>query len=515
MKTLRFLYPDQLSNQISSLRDLDPKKDIILLCETLDWFTTVKHHKKKIVFILSSMRHFSETLKQKKWPVIYVKLNEEDNTGTIIGEIKRHLTSKFEKIITTEPSEHYSLIALKNLQNRLGIPIEIREDNRFLSTHQEFQEWSKSRKELRMEFFYRKMRHKYNVLVKNGLPEGGQWNYDAQNRKFPKNTLTIPKPHRVKPDSITEEVISIVQKYFDDHFGEIEPFYHGVTDIHAKQALVLFIQERLQYFGDYQDAMLLNEPWMFHSHLSGYINIGLLDPLECIQAAEKAYYSNLVSLNAAEGFIRQILGWREYIRGIYWLKMPSYQNSNYLKAKKPLPDFYWSGDTKLNCLKQCVNETKRNAYAHHIQRLMVLGNFALLTGIDPQYVNEWYWIVYIDAYQWVELPNVTGMILYADGGLLGSKPYAASGAYINKMSDYCKSCAYNVSEKNGKNACPFNYLYWNFMIQHEDKFKKNPRLNMVYSQLKKMDIERIEAIKKDTFEFLKELSNRENEPYEN
>ncbi len=506
MKTLRFLYPDQLSYDISSLKDLNPENDTILLCETFDWFTNVKHHKKKIVFILSAMRHFAQTLNKKKWPLIYVKLNDKDNSGSIIGEIERHLNAKHKKIILAEPSEYHSLITLKSLQTRLSIPIEIRENSLFLSTHEEFKDWANSRKELRMEFFYRKMRHKYNVLVNNGLPEGGQWNYDAQNRKSPQKTLKIPKTYEVKPDLITEEVISLVQKCFSDHFGDIEPFYHGVTDIHAKKALDLFIQERLPYFGDYQDAMLQNEPWMYHSHLSGYINVGLLDPLECIRAAESAYHAGDVSINAAEGFIRQILGWREYIRGIYWLKMPSYQNTNYLEAKRQLPELYWSGETKLNCLKQCVLETKQNAYAHHIQRLMVLGNFALLTGIDPRYVNEWYWIVYIDAYQWVELPNVTGMILYADGGLLGSKPYAASGAYIKKMSNYCKSCNYNVAEKNGKNACPFNYLYWNFMIKHQEKFKKNPRLNMVYSQLQKMDADRIKAIKKDSTEFLKELS---------
>lgn len=502
---MRVLYPDQLSQAISSLKDLVPEQDTLLLCETSDWFTTVKHHKMKLVFILSAMRHFADELKQKKFPLKYIELDDPHNSGTIVAEIERHITSDIRRVVITEPSEYHSFVALKDLQSRLSIPLEIREDDRFLSTHEEFTDWAKSRKELRMEFFYRKMRLKYNILIKDGIPEGGRWNYDSLNRKFPKNSIQIPQNFRVDSDAITDEVIDLVKKKFSDHFGEIEPFCYGVTHNQAKKALSLFIQDRLQYFGDYQDAMLQNEPWMFHSHLSGYINIGLLDPLECIRAVEKAYYSHQVSLNASEGFIRQILGWREYIRGIYWLKMPAYQGSNYLGAKRPLPDFYWTGDTKLNCLKQCVRETKQHAYAHHIQRLMVLGNFALLTGIDPRYINEWYWIVYIDAYHWVELPNVIGMILYADGGLLGSKPYAASGAYINKMSNYCKSCTYNVSLKNGVNSCPFNYLYWNFLIQHEDKFKKNPRLNMVYSQLQKMEKDRIKAIKRDSEQFLQKL----------
>ncbi|MEC9235303.1 MAG: cryptochrome/photolyase family protein, partial [Pseudomonadota bacterium] len=261
----------------------------------------------------------------------------------------------------------------------------------------------------------------------------------------------------------------------------------------------------LPNFGTYQDAMLQGEPWMYHSHISFYLNCGLIDPLKTIQRAEQAYFDGHAPLNAVEGFIRQILGWREYIRGIYWLKMPDYQDENFLEAQRDLPWLFWDGKTKMNCLRQCVLETKENAYAHHIQRLMVLGNFALLTGLDPKQVNEWYLIVYADAYEWVEMPNVSGMILYADGGYLASKPYAASGAYINRMSDYCKKCSYKVSKKNGPEACPFNYLYWDFFIRHEDTLKGNPRLNHSYRTLSKMSDEKRAAIKHDADRFLKEL----------
>ena len=265
-----------------------------------------------------------------------------------------------------------------------------------------------------------------------------------------------------KQDAITQEVLRDVARVFPDHFGDLEPFHFAVTRKQALKVLKEFIEQRLPAFGDYQDAMIEGEPWMYHSHLSFYLNCGLLLPLECVQAAEQAYHAGTAPLNAVEGFIRQIMGWREYIRGIYWLKMPDYAKSNFLAATRSLPEFYWTGDTQMNCLKQCVLETKKNAYAHHIQRLMVLGNFALLAGIDPRQVNEWFLIVYADAYEWVELPNVSGMILFADGGYLGSKPYAAGGNYIHKMSNYCQNCTYKVTQKNGEQACPFNYLYWNF-----------------------------------------------------
>ncbi|CAN0535614.1 unnamed protein product, partial [Ectocarpus sp. 8 AP-2014] len=337
-----------------------------------------------------------------------------------------------------------------------------------------------------MEYFYRDMRQSYRILMSGDKPEGGKWNYDAENRKPPKEGLDIPQTYMAVPDDITREVMDLVAERFSDHFGDLEPFHFAVTRDQARTALRQFIDQRLCHFGDYQDAMIEGEAWMYHSHISFYLNCGLLTPLECVKAVEHAYHQGLAPLNAVEGFIRQIIGWREYVRGIYWLKMPDYVSENFFEAKRALPEFYWTGETEMNCLRQCVTETKENAYAHHIQRLMVLGNFALLAGIDPEHVNEWFLIVYADAYEWVELPNVSGMVLFADGGYLASKPYAAGGSYINKMSDYCKNCSYKVKDKNGADACPFNYLYWDFLARNRDKLSNNHRIGMMYKTYDRM-----------------------------
>jgi deoxyribodipyrimidine photolyase-related protein len=339
----------------------------------------------------------------------------------------------------------------------------------------------------------------------DGKPIGGQWNFDAENRKQPPQNLTIPETYNTSPDAITQAVIKLVDSQFADHFGDSLPFHFATTRRQALRALKKFIDERLLHFGDYQDAMIEGEAWMYHSHIGLYINCGLLLPLECIESAESAYHHGLAPLNAVEGFIRQILGWREYVRGIYWLKMPGYAKENFFKAKRKLPAFYWTGETEMNCLKQCVQETRKNAYAHHIQRLMVLGNFALLAGIDPTYVNEWYLLVYADAYEWVELPNVTGMMLFADGGILASKPYAAGGSYIDKMSTYCQNCSYNVKKKTGQTACPFNYLYWDFLIRNRKLLAHNPRIGMMYKTYDRMSEEKKKAIRTDSKLFLDQL----------
>ncbi len=501
---LRLILGDQLNLSISSLSDIDKDNDVILMCEVWEESTYVRHHKKKIAFLFSAMRHFAEELKDAGYNIHYTKLNDLDNAGSFHGEIERAVKDlKPNKIIVTEPSEYRVLDDMK--QWDFGVPVEIRPDDRFLCTHEEFSEWAKDRKQLVMEYFYRQMRRKYNILMDGDKPEGGEWNYDNQNRKPPKEQLSIPETYISKPDHITQDVMQLVEETFSDHFGDLEPFHFAVTREQALQALEQFIEERLINFGDYQDAMVQGEPWMYHSHLSFYINCGLLLPLECVQAAENAYHNKKAPLNAVEGFIRQIIGWREYVRGIYWLKMPNYEKANFLDARRSLPDLFWGAPTQMNCLKQCVSETKENAYAHHIQRLMVLGNFSLIAGLHPTEVNEWYMIVYADAYQWVELPNVTGMILFADGGVLGSKPYAASGAYINKMSDYCKNCRYKVSKKNGSDACPFNYLYWDFIIRNKEKLKDNHRLRMIYNSLSRMTDEKIKAIKSDSQRFFKAL----------
>jgi deoxyribodipyrimidine photolyase-related protein len=512
MGKLRVILCDQLSHTITSLKSIDAKHDVIFMAEVMEDFKNANHHKKKICFIISAMRHFAQELIHNGYNVVYIRLDDSNNSGSLVTEIlKQAEIVKPQNVVVTWPGEYRILQNLKSLQTSTHVPLEIKEDDRFLSSPEEFTNWAKDRKELRMEFFYRLMRQKYHVLMNYAQPEGGKWNLDSENRKFPKEKLNVPNPYISLPDEMTKDVIRMVGSIFSNHFGDLEPFHFAVTRQQALEVLNKFIAERLMYFGDYQDAMVQNEPWMYHSHISFYLNVGLLKPLECIKLVEDQYYIGKISLNAAEGFIRQILGWREYVRGIYWMAMPTYKDLNYFEAKRPLPAFYWTGKTQMNCISQCVKETKENAYAHHIQRLMVLGNFALLAGLDPDHMNNWYLSVYADAFEWVELPNVTGMILFADGGYLASKPYAASGAYINKMSNYCQSCVYKVDKKNGPDACPFNYLYWDFLDRHRSKLKGNHRLTMMYASLDRMGHDKTRQVQQDSKRFFDELDST---PYE-
>ena len=508
MGKLRIILNDQLSGSISSLDGCDLQQDLIMMCEILNEAVYVKHHKKKIAFLFSAMRHFAQELIQKGYNVKYIKLNDPENTGSFKGEIKKILKQySLTCIIITHPSEYRLLKEIEEWQYECKIPVEIREDNRFLCSIKEFSEWAKNKKQLRMEYFYRKIRIKHNILMQDNKPLSGRWNYDLENRHILKTTVEIPQPYMNYIDYITQEVIDLVSQKFQDHFGDLQPFYFSVTRQDALKALNLFINQRLPLFGKYQDTMLQGQPWMYHSVISFYLNCGLLLPLECVLAAELAFKQGKAPLNSVEGFIRQIIGWREYTRGIYWLKMPEYKKANFFEAKRKLPDFYWTANTKMNCISQCVLETKKNAYAHHIQRLMILGNFALLIGINPKYVNEWFLIVYADAFEWVELPNVSGMALFADGGYLSSKPYAAGGNYINKMSDYCNSCYYKVDKKNEPEACPFNYLYWNFLEQNKEKLKYNHRLKIAYNALQKMTEKQKKFIFSDSNAFLKKIEN--------
>lgn len=507
MSALIVILGDQLSRDIASLQGINPDCDTVLMCEVRDEATYVKHHKKKIAFLFSAMRHFAEALQAEGIAVRYIRYDDPDNAGSFRGEVERAITDlKPERILVTHPGEYRVLKDIKGWQKAFDLPVSICEDDRFLCSIGAFKQWAGEKKQLRMEYFYREMRRRYHILMDGDQPEGGQWNYDSENRKPPREGLDVPAHYRPNVDDITQEVVELVEREFDDHFGDLEPFHFAVTRDQALYALRKFIEERLGRFGDYQDAMVEGEPWMFHSHLSFYLNCGLLNPLECVQAAEKAYRDGQAPLNAVEGFIRQIMGWREFVRGIYWREMPGYAKQNFFNATRPVPEFFWTGQTDMNCLKQCISETRANAYAHHIQRLMVLGNFALLAGLDVAEVNEWYLIVYADAYEWVEMPNVTGMILYADGGLLASKPYAAGGNYINKMSDYCKNCQYSPSKKQGEGACPFNYLYWDFMIRNRDKLKDNQRVGMMYGTLDRMGDDKIKAIQSDSKTFLEALT---------
>jgi deoxyribodipyrimidine photolyase-related protein len=471
---------DQLSLSLSSLRQGEKAHDIVLMAEVKAEATYARHHKKKLVLVFSAMRHFAETLRAEGWTVDYVLMQDRANTHSIKDEVERaKLRHGILDVVMTEPAEWRLREELSHLTQL--------EDTRFLCTHASFRHWAEARRELRMEYFYRDMRRQTALLMEGDKPVGGQWNFDSENRKPAKSDLFMQDPLRFEQDNITRDCIALVKDLAPDNFGDIEPFWFAVTAEQAEQALEHFLVHALPKFGETQDAMLMDQKYLHHAVLSPYINLGLLDPLHVCRRVEEEYHKGRVPIAAAEGFIRQIIGWREYIRGIYWLKMPDYRDVNALDAKRPLPDFYWTGETDMNCVAHTVKQTSEEAYAHHIQRLMVTGNFALIAGLEPRQVHEWYLAVYADAYEWVELPNTIGMALHADGGLLGSKPYAASGNYINKMSDYCKSCRFDVKQRTGPDACPFNALYWDFIARHHARFSKNPRMGNITRVYEKFD----------------------------
>ncbi len=494
MANLILVLGDQLSPRLSSLAAGTPGVDRVLMAEVAEEATYVRHHKKKIAFVFSAMRHFADELREAGWAVDYVSLDDPNNAGGLSEELARAVKRLSpDRVLLTEPGEYRLRRAAEGWGETLGLPVDLLEDDRFVCSHEAFRNWAEGRKQLRMEYFYRDMRRLTTLLMDGDAPEGGRWNFDAENRKPAEADLFIPSPLRHEPDDITRSVVSLVGERFSDHFGDLEPFWFAVTRQGAEEALDAFIAEALPGFGDYQDAMLAGEKFLYHSVLALYLNVGLLDPLSVCKRVEAAYRAGDAPLNAAEGFIRQIIGWREYVRGIYWLKMPGYAEENYFGADRALPDFYWSGDTDMACLRAAITQTKEEAYAHHIQRLMVTGTFALLAGVRPQAVHEWYLAVYADAYEWVELPNTLGMSQFADGGVLGSKPYAASGNYINKMSDYCRDCAYNVKKKHGSGACPFNALYWAFLHRNADKLSSNPRMGQMYASWGRMTEETRQA----------------------
>ncbi len=482
---LRLILGDQLSRGLASLSDIDTARDVVLMVEVDDETRYVPHHRQKIVFVLSAMRHFAEELRTAGIHVDYVRLDDADNSGSFSGEVARAVARHSpERLILTEPGEWRVLEQMHGWREELGLPVEIRDDDRFFATRHRFRRWAEGRKSFRMEFFYREMRREHAILMEGDEPVGGQWNFDHDNRKALPKDVMPPKRNRFAPDEITRSVMALVAARHADHFGALDGFGWAVTRADAEAAFAHFLRDALPRFGDYQDAMKTGEPFLFHSVISPYLNVGLLTAREVCLAAEAEWRAGRAPINAVEGFIRQILGWREYVRGIYWLRMPGYADTNALEAARPLPLFYWTGETAMNCLGQCIGDIRRHAYGHHIQRLMVTGNFALLAGIRPAEIEAWYLAVYIDAFEWVELPNVHGMVLFADDGLLASKPYAASGAYIDRMSDYCASCAYDPALKAGPRACPFNYLYWNFLIENAGKLERNPRMAMPYRTLR-------------------------------
>ena len=484
MTVLRIVFGDQLSTELSALADLDPARDVVLMLEVQEESTYVQHHKQKIVLVLSAMRHFAQALRERGVTVDYVELDAPDNTGSFTTEVQRALVRhRPDRVVVTEASEWRVQALVQGWQALTGTPVEVRVDDRFFASRTRFAAWANGRRIWRMEHFYHEMRREQRVLLDGDQPAGGAWNYDQANRKRLPERVIPPVRRRFAPDAVTRAVMALVERHCPDHFGELAAFGWPVTRADAVLALDDFIEHGLSSYGDYQDAMRAGDPFLFHSLLAPALNIGLLSPREVCTAAEAAWRSGAAPLNAVEGFVRQILGWREYIRGVYWTLMPGYGERNALEATRKLPDFYWSGETRMRCLREAIDSTVRQAYSHHIQRLMVTGNFALLAGVAPREIERWYLAVYADAFEWVEMPNTLGMAVFADGGQLASKPYAASGAYINRMSDFCSGCSYDVKRKSGPDACPFNYLYWAFLIRHKDRLAGNVRLAMPYRTL--------------------------------
>lgn len=506
MNTLRVILGDQLTRSISSLSGLDPANDQILMVEVPRETTYVGHHKQKLVLILSAMRHFADELRREGISVRYTQLDDPDNGGSFTGELKRAITElEPDRVVVTEPGEWRVLEEIIAWPDDFGIPVQVRKDDRFFATRDRFAAWADSRRQLRMEYFYRELRRETGLLMEGGKPVGGQWNFDPENRKtLPKNT-NPPTRKFFPPDGQTKDVMALVERLHPENFGTVDNFDWPVTRNDALTLLDEFTDFVLPNFGDYQDAMKQDNAFLYHSLLSPALNIGLLTPAEVCRRAEAAYKNGTVPINAAEGFIRQILGWREYVRGVYWTYMPEYAASNALNAVRPLPWLYWSGETDMNCMRSAISDTRQYAYSHHIQRLMVTGNFALLAGVRPAEIEEWYLAVYADAFEWVELPNTHGMAIFADGGKLASKPYAASGAYINRMSDYCRYCRYDVKNKEGDDACPFNYLYWDFLIRNESHLAGIPRMAFPYKNLAGWDAAQKKTVRQNAARFLDSL----------
>ena len=509
MKSVRdlvFILGDQLSMSLSSLGGADPERDVIFMCEVVEEATYVPHHKLKIALIFSAMRHFAEALRTRGFEVRYTRLDDPENAGSFTGELSRAVVAVSpQRIVVTEASEWRVLQFMEDWHAIFDVPVDVRADTRFLCSKKEFEAWAANRRSLTMEYFYRDMRRKTGLLMQGNEPEGGKWNFDTENRKPAKPDLFRPKHPVFKADEITAEVLDLVERNFAGNIGSTNNFSFAVTQEDAEKAAQAFMGDFLPNFGETQDAMLSGEPFLNHALLSFYINIGLLDPVAICRAAEREYIEGRAPLNAVEGFIRQIIGWREYIRGIYWLKMPGYENSNVFDTHRPLPSFFWDGKTDMACVSTAITQTITYAYAHHIHRLMVIGNFAMLAGLDPHAVHEWYLSVYADAFEWVELPNVIGMSQFADGGFMASKPYASSGAYIDRMSDYCRGCRYDVAKKTGDGACPFNALYWDFLDRNSGTLSKNHRLAQIYASWHRMDEGKKQAYRTSASSFLQKL----------
>ena len=490
---------DQLNADASAFDGFDAQCDVVVMAEVAEESTHVWSAKPRTVMFLAAMRHFRAAALARGWRVHYTELEDAANTQALASELERAgRVLRPEKVIMTEAGDWRVAQAIEAAAERLAVPLEVRTDRHFLATRDEFRQHALGRKQLRMEFFYREMRRKHRVLLDgDDEPVGGQWTFDHDNRgSFDRSGPPArPSPRAFVPDAITRDVIALVERRFPQHPGKLAAFDWPVTPADAQAALEDFVTHRLADFGQYQDAMWTAEPWLYHSRLAAAMNLKLLDPRDVIRAAERAYAEKRVSLASAEGFIRQILGWREYVRGVYWLKMPDYLALNALDAQEKLPAFYWTGDTAMTCLRESIGQTLAHGYAHHIQRLMVTGLYSLLLGVNPRQVHEWYLAVYVDAVEWVELPNTLGMSQYADGGIMASKPYAATGKYIQRMSNYCRGCRFDPAKATGESACPFTTLYWDFLLRHESLLAKNQRMALQVKNLARLKPAERDAIR--------------------
>ena len=448
---------------------------------------------------LGALRHFRDALRRRGLAVDYHALGEQREKTSFASELRRAVKRfKPQKLIVVEPGEWRVQESLRATAKRLGVELEIRPDRHFFCTHGDFEQHAEGRKQLRNEYFYREMRRKLGVLMDGGTPVGGEWNYDTENRlSFGKDGPgRVPEPKSFRPDRTTREVIALVNERFAGHPGTLDDFDWPVTPRQARAALDDFIAHRLDRFGPHEDAMWTGLPYVFHSRLSSAINLHLLDPRVAVAAAEDAYRHGNARLQSAEGFIRQLVGWREFIRGVYWTFMPDYVDMNALGHDAPLPGLYWTGETDMACLRECVTQTLRLGFAHHIQRLMVTGLFALTFGVHPREVHKWYLAVYVDAVEWVELPNVYGMSQFADGGLMSSKPYAATGKYIQRMSNYCDACPYDPARRTGDRACPFTTFYWDFLMRHGTLLRRNRRMGLQVKNIDRLDRAEQRAIRR-------------------
>ena len=512
-RNLILILGDQLNLDNPALEDFDARQDQILMVETHGEATHVWSHKARIALFLAAMRHHAAKLIKCGFQTIYLKLGEHDFASLAAAWAAKIAELKPQKVIVCELGEYRVEQALIEVCKTQNTPLIIRDDTHFMCSKADFKHWAAAGKQLRMEFFYRVMRKKYGVLMRDNVPEGGAWNYDAENRKaFSKaGPQNIPKLPQASIDALTQQVINEVKQHFSEHPGSLAHFIWPVTRETALQFLDDFIANKLSGFGDHQDAMWQaesgeNNPYLWHSLLSTSLNLKLLNPREVIVAAETAYKQGQISLASVEGFIRQILGWREFIHGMYWLDMPQMAAANHYNHTRKLPAWYWTGDTHMNCLRQTIKQTMQHAYAHHIQRLMVTGMFGVLAELNPREVEAWYLAVYVDAVEWVELPNVAGMALYANGGRFTSKPYIASGAYIKRMSNYCAGCKYKPEVKTGAEACPYTTFYWNFLMKHYDSFANNPRTALMAQHVVRFTQEESDAIQVDAQQKLANLN---------